>query len=219
MVMCTKNNFETGYVNGTLGRVTGFDKEDGYPFIETSEGRSIKMMPQSWSVIEDGKIRGEVTQVPLRLAWAITVHKSQGMSLDAAEIDLRNAFTYGQGYVALSRVRSLSGMKVIGLNSQALLVDPRVVHKDEHFREESSDAEYVFTEMEAEEVTEMQKSFVLACGGKWGLLREARDPLDQKEYLFVRIRMRLPKSSYSKNECDRHCKRAKDGTLYHMGTH
>ena len=52
MVMCTKNNFETGYVNGTLGRVTGFDKEDGYPFIETSEGRSIKMMPQSWSVIE-----------------------------------------------------------------------------------------------------------------------------------------------------------------------
>ena len=168
MVMCTKNNFETGYVNGTLGRVTGFDKEDGYPFIETSEGRSIKMMPQSWSVIEDGKIRGEVTQVPLRLAWAITVHKSQGMSLDAAEIDLRNAFTYGQGYVALSRVRSLSGMKVIGLNSQALLVDPRVVHKDEHFREESSDAEYVFTEMEAEEVTEMQKSFVLACGGKWG---------------------------------------------------
>ncbi len=168
MVMCTKNNFEAGYVNGTLGRVIDFDSDDGYPVIETSEGRRIKIAPQSWSVVEDGKMRGEITQVPLRLAWAITVHKSQGMSLDAAEIDLRNAFTYGQGYVALSRVRSLAGMKVIGLNSQALLVDPRVVHKDEHFVEESKDAEYVFTEMDDEEVITMQKSFVNASGGKWG---------------------------------------------------
>lgn len=167
MVMCTKNNFEVGYVNGTLGRVVDFDRDDGFPLIETSDGRTIKIVPQSWMFEEDGKIKAEVTQVPLRLAWAITVHKSQGMSLDAAEIDLRNAFTYGQGYVALSRVRSLTGMKVIGLNSQALLVDPRVVHKDEHFREESDDAEYVFNEMEEEDVLKMQKSFVSASGGTW----------------------------------------------------
>jgi hypothetical protein len=167
MVMCTKNNFEVGYVNGTLGRVIDFDKHDGFPVIETSDGRKIKIEPQSWSIVEDGKVKAEITQVPLRLAWAITVHKSQGMSLDAAEIDLRNAFTYGQGYVALSRVRSLTGMKVIGLNSQALLVDPRVVHKDEHFRSDSDDAEYAFTEMEEGEVAKMQKNFVVASGGKW----------------------------------------------------
>ncbi len=167
MVMCTKNNFEVGYVNGTLGRVVDFDRDDGFPLIETSDGRTIKIVPQSWRIEEDGKVKAEITQVPLRLAWAITVHKSQGMSLDAAEIDLRNAFTYGQGYVALSRVRSLTGMKVIGLNSQALLVDPRVVHKDEHFREESDDGEYVFNEMDEEEVTQMQKNFVSASGGKW----------------------------------------------------
>ena len=167
MVMCTKNNFEEGYVNGTLGRVVDFDKSDGFPVIETSDGRTIKMEPQSWIVEEDGKVKAEITQVPLRLAWAITVHKSQGMSLDAAEIDLRNAFTYGQGYVALSRVRSLTGMKVIGLNSQALLVDPRVVHKDKHFRVESDDAEFVFSEMEHDEVIKMQKDFVNAGGGKW----------------------------------------------------
>lgn len=167
MVMCTKNNFEAGYVNGTLGRVIGFDKNDGFPTIETSDGRKIKVEPQAWSIVEDGKVRAEITQVPLRLAWAITVHKSQGMSLDAAEIDLRNAFTYGQGYVALSRVRSLAGMKVIGLNSQALLVDPRVVHKDEHFREDSEDAEYAFNEMDEEEVKKMQKNFVVASGGTW----------------------------------------------------
>ena len=142
MVMCTKNNFESGYVNGTLGRVTSFDPEDGFPIIETPGGKSIKMMPAVWSVMDaDGKPVAEITQVPLRLAWAITVHKSQGMSLDAAEIDLRNAFTYGQGYVALSRVRSLTGMKVLGLNAQALLVDPRVVLRDEKFRVESEDAE------------------------------------------------------------------------------
>ncbi len=167
MVMCTKNNFEEGYVNGTLGRVVSFDTTDGYPIIETSDGRQIKMVSQDWSVREDDKVLAQITQVPLRLAWAITVHKSQGMSLDAAEIDLRNAFTYGQGYVALSRVRTLAGMKVIGLNSQALLVDPRVVHKDEHFRSDSDDAEYAFGEMDEEEILTMQKNFVSASGGKW----------------------------------------------------
>lgn len=133
---------------------------------------------------------GEITQVPLRLAWAITVHKSQGMSLDAAEIDLRNAFTY-EGYVALSRVRSLSGMKIIGLNSQALLVDPRVVHKDEHFREESDDAEFVFNEMESEEVTAMQKNFVNASGGKWaekveGRVKHAGVPVRENTYAVTK---------------------------------
>lgn len=167
MVMCTKNNFEVGYVNGTLGRVLDFDRDDGFPIIETSDKRTIKITPQSWSVGEDGKILAEIKQVPLRLAWAITVHKSQGMSLDAAEIDLRNAFTYGQGYVAISRVRSLTGMKIIGINTQALLVDPRVVHKDMHFKSDSEDAEHAFQEMSEEEVKTMQKNFVLATGGKW----------------------------------------------------
>ena len=168
MVMCTKNNFEAGYVNGTLGRVVDFDSEDGFPIIETSDARKIKMLPQSWSVTdEQGKVLAEIIQVPLRLAWAITVHKSQGMSLDAAEIDLRNAFTYGQGYVAISRVRSLAGMKMIGLNAQALLVDPRVVYRDGQFRSDSDDADTAFDAMEEDERVSMQKSFIKACGGAW----------------------------------------------------
>ncbi len=167
MVMCTKNNFEMGYVNGTLARVTDFDPDDGYPVIETLEGKTIKIVPQSWSIGEDGKILAEITQVPLRLAWAITVHKSQGMSLDAAEIDLRNAFTYGQGYVAISRVRSLTGMKIIGINTQALLVDPRVVHRDQNFRQESDDADAAFEQMDQEEITTMHKNFITTQGGKW----------------------------------------------------
>lgn len=167
MVMCTKNNFEAGYVNGTLGRIVAFDGDDGFPVIQTSDERTIKILPASWTVAEEGKVLAEITQVPLRLAWAITVHKSQGMSLDAAEIDLRNAFTYGQGYVALSRVRTLTGMKLLGLNPQALLVDPRVVHRDEHFRETSEDVDATFEEMSEEDVQEHHKSFVLGAGGTW----------------------------------------------------
>jgi hypothetical protein len=167
MVMCTKNNFEAGYVNGTLGRVVDFDHDDGFPIIQTSDERTLKIMPASWTIAEDGKVLAEITQVPLRLAWAITVHKSQGMSLDAAEIDLRNAFTYGQGYVALSRVRTLTGMKVLGLNSQALLVDPRVVLRDEHFKEESEDIEATFDEMDDTAIEEHHKVFVQGAGGTW----------------------------------------------------
>jgi hypothetical protein len=177
MVMCTKNNFEMGYVNGTLGRVIRFDFDDGYPVIETSDGREIKMAPASWSVEEDGKVLAEITQVPLRLAWAITVHKSQGMSLDAAEIDLRNAFAYGQGYVALSRVRTLKGMKLLGINQNALAVDPKIVQVDERFRQESDDAEEAFRNMDEEELTRMHAQFVKASGGtlpKEGEHRERR---------------------------------------------
>ena len=175
MVMCTKNNFESGYVNGTLGRVTAFDRDDGYPLIETSDGREIKIVPATWSIEEEGKVLAEITQVPLRLAWAITVHKSQGMSLDAAEIDLRNAFTYGQGYVALSRVRTLGGMKVVGLNAQSLLVDPRVVNRDERFRAESQSAEAAFEDIDSGELLSMQQNFIRAHGGKWpdGTRRES----------------------------------------------
>lgn len=179
MVMCTKNNFEAGFVNGTLGRVVDFDREDGCPVIETSAGKHIKVVPQSWSTEEDGKVLAEITQVPLRLAWAITVHKSQGMSLDAAEIDLRNAFAYGQGYVALSRVRTLAGMKLLGLNSNALVVDPRVVGRDERFRLESEEAESAFSDMEREEIEGMQKNFVTAMGGAWSDGTKRRDRPDR----------------------------------------
>jgi hypothetical protein len=88
------------------------------------------------------------------------------MSLDAAEIDLRNAFTYGQGYVALSRVRTLAGMKVLGLNNNALTVNPKIVAMDEKFRAESDDAEAVFKEMEEKDISRMHENFVKACGGK-----------------------------------------------------
>ena len=163
MVMCTKNNFEAGYVNGTLARVVAFD--EGFPIIETADGTRITIKPVTWEIVEDKKILASIEQLPLRLAWAITVHKSQGMSLDAAEIDLSKAFVYGQGYVALSRVRTLDGLKVLGMHPNALQVDPKVVQRDARFHAESEAAEEAFVAMEETEILAMHERFVVSHGG------------------------------------------------------
>lgn len=135
-VMFVKNNFGIGYVNGTLGKVVGFDQDT--PIVEVRSGKLIKVEVESWAIEEGDIIKAQIDQLPLRLAWAITVHKSQGMSLDVAEIDLSKSFVPGMGYVALSRVRTLDGMKLIGLNSVALEVNKEVLEMDKEFKRMSS---------------------------------------------------------------------------------
>lgn len=139
-VMFTKNDQGGRYVNGTLGVVEDFDAEEDHPVIATRSGKRIVAEPSTWKIEEAGKERASITQVPLRLAWAMTVHKSQGMSLDAAVIDLARAFEYGQGYVALSRLRSLAGLHLLGLNERALRVHPKAVEKDAEFHAASDAA-------------------------------------------------------------------------------
>lgn len=78
--------------------------------------------------------------IPLRPAWAITVHKSQGMSLDAAEMDLSRCFERGLGYVALSRVWTLKGICLMGINELALEVNEQVAVKDQEFKKLSERA-------------------------------------------------------------------------------
>ncbi|HUB92939.1 MAG TPA: HRDC domain-containing protein [Verrucomicrobiae bacterium] len=134
-VMFVANNFSAGFVNGTRGRVVDFDGKA--PVVELSGGREIKVEPHSWKLDEDGRTRAEVSQLPLRLAWAITIHKSQGMSLDAAEIDLSRSFTPGMGYVALSRVRSMDGVFLMGINQMSLAMHPMIFDFDIDLRAES----------------------------------------------------------------------------------
>lgn len=136
LVMFVKNNPVAGYVNGTVGEVTGF--EGGYPVVVSKTGERFVATPQSWSVEDDGKVLGEISQVPLKLAWAVTVHKSQGMTLDQAVIDLSNAFVAGQGYVALSRVRTLDGIFLKGFNPTSLVVHGEVREVDRRLREHSN---------------------------------------------------------------------------------
>ncbi|MCD4760406.1 AAA family ATPase [bacterium] len=140
IVMFVKNNFELGYVNGTLGIVTGFDNDENHPIVKTYNGKTIIVCPERWIIEEDDKILAEINQIPLRLAWAITVHKSQGMTLDAAEIDLSKSFVPGMGYVALSRVRSLSGLRLLGLNNIALTSDEQVIEIDKILKIQSQKA-------------------------------------------------------------------------------
>jgi ATP-dependent DNA helicase PIF1 len=148
-VMFVANNFAEGFVNGTQGRVIEFDKD--VPIVQLMNGRRLRVEPHSWSLNEDGQIRAEVSQLPLRLAWAITIHKSQGMSLDAAEIDLSRAFTPGMGYVALSRVRSLDGLYLKGLNNMALSMHPQIHDLDDLLRDASRELAAI-TEDIADEV-------------------------------------------------------------------
>jgi ATP-dependent DNA helicase PIF1 len=160
VVMFTKNDPAGRYVNGTLGVVDDFDAEDGYPVVRTRGGKRILAEPSKWKIDENGKERASVIQVPLKLAWAMTVHKSQGMSLDAAVIDLARAFEYGQGYVALSRLRSLSGLHLLGLNERALRVHP--VEKDTEFRAASAAA----PRPDAAAISEKQRGFVAASAAR-----------------------------------------------------
>jgi DNA-binding NarL/FixJ family response regulator len=165
-VMFTKNSFESGYVNGTLGTVTGFDADTGFPEVTTTDGEVCTAVPAEWSINDNGKVLATITQIPLRLAWAITVHKSQGMSLDAAVMDLSRAFEYGQGYVALSRVRTFSGLYLLGINQRTFEVHPLVLARDEAFREQSKNAERAFSALPKEEIATLHKNFIIAMGGK-----------------------------------------------------
>lgn len=132
IVMFLKNNFKEGYVNGTLGTVAGFDNNN-FPIIELKNGSKIIARQEKWDIEVNGEVLASISQLPLRLAWAITIHKSQGMSLDVAEIDLSKSFNYGMGYVALSRVKRLDSIKLIGINQNALMVNKDVVEKDKEF--------------------------------------------------------------------------------------
>jgi len=163
VVMFVKNNFEAGYVNGTLGIVENF--HDDVPIVRTFSGDKIEVFSMEWAIDEEGKVLAKAEQLPLRLAWAITIHKSQGMSLDAAEIDLSKSFVPGQGYVALSRLRTLSGLVLRGINDIAFAIHPEVSSLDIHLLKESSKWEKVISRFETDDLKAMHDEFIKKCGG------------------------------------------------------
>ena len=208
VVMCTKNNQKERFVNGTLGVVAGFEEYSRHPIIKTRNGRSIVISPLDWTVEENGKIRAQITQIPLRLAWAITVHKSQGMSMDAAVMDLSQVFEFGQGYVALSRVRRLSGLYLLGINEHAFKVHPEILEKDINFKNKSKEAEQVFGKLSENDLKKMHDNFVLACGGKVKKIKKYEEqgrvgaPSTARPRPFAEIREKHPNAyrSWSKDQ-------------------
>jgi ATP-dependent DNA helicase PIF1 len=158
-VMFIKNNFEAGYVNGTQGQVVGFAGEN-FPVVQTNDGQKITAKYADWSIEEENSVVAEISQIPLRLAWAITVHKSQGMNLDSAEIDLSKCFLEGMGYVALSRLRSLDGLKLVGINNLAFFVNKKATEFDKNFRKQSKKAQSELEKMPAKDLKKRQEMFL-----------------------------------------------------------
>src|SRR5690606_401607 len=176
-VMFVRNNYEAGFVNGTLGNVISFT-EKGFPLVKTFDNELIEAKTETWAIEDEtGTPLASYVQIPLRLAWAITIHKSQGMTMDAAMIDLSRAFEKGQGYVALSRLRDLSGLKLRGLNQTALEVDSLAMKADFRFRELSQEWDDSLDEKDLEREF---KGFIIHCGG----ITDKKELAKQKEKLI-----------------------------------
>lgn len=183
LVIFIKNNYEAGYINGTLGKVVGFSKTTGAPIVKTFCGRRIEAEAEDWDFEnEKGEIKAVVSQIPLRLAWALTVHKSQGMTLDAAEIDLSKTFEAGQGYVALSRIKSIEGLRLMGLNEVALQVDELVTEKDKEMKKISHLNALKFRSFSEEEKNALYEEFINKSGGtiKREKIKENKKNLNKK---------------------------------------
>ena len=134
LVMFVKNDPGGLFINGTIGRVVGFQTANGQPVVKTRAGRTVMTAPYTWRIEQNETELASFQQLPLKLAWAITIHKSQGMTLDNAFIDLGKAFEPGMGYVALSRLKSLGSLYIKGLNAKALTIHPEAYAIDRQLK-------------------------------------------------------------------------------------
>lgn len=147
-VMFVKNDSsaDKAYYNGMIGTIAEIDTE-GFTVTAKDTGENIRVQPEQWDntryVLNEKtneiseEVEGTFTQFPVKTAWAITVHKSQGLTFDHAIIDVQRAFTHGQTYVALSRCRTLEGMVLSAPLPQAAIirdeaVDEYATHAIEH---------------------------------------------------------------------------------------
>lgn len=149
LVMAVKNDPARRYVNGSIGTVVDFEPGTEYPVIQFLNGKEVTMAPDTWELRDGDKKRASISQVPLRLAYAITVHKSQGMTLDMAKIDLKKAFVEGMGYVALSRVRNLASLYLTGINQMALRISPVAAQIDIDLRDQAAKDARRFAHLQA----------------------------------------------------------------------
>lgn len=144
-IIFIKNDFDRRWVNGTIGIISGFDPFEETLYVITDDGKECDVKRESWRNIRykynEEKIQieeeelGTFTQYPIRLAWAITIHKSQGLTFSRAVIDFTGGvFAGGQAYVALSRCTSLEGIQLKKPVSRAdVFVRPEIIGFAERF--------------------------------------------------------------------------------------
>lgn len=191
VVMFIKNNPEKYYINGTTGIVIDFSKDEKQlPIVKLSNGYVIKVEFEDWAIENDkGKVQAKISQIPLKLAWAITIHKSQGMTLDAAQIDLSKTFEVGQGYVALSRIKNIEGLKLMGFNEKALSVDPLILTIDPRIKQASKKAADNIEAQDEKQLEMINLSYIERLGGlvDQKAINKEREELDKEPKIEEKV--------------------------------
>lgn len=140
-VMLLKNvNVSAGLVNGARGVVTKFS--DGLPVVRFRQ-KEHAVKHERWSIKTAGGAVLSRRQIPLRLAWAFSIHKSQGLTLDCVEMSLARVFEAGQAYVALSRAQSLDTLRVLDFKASQVWADPDVLKFSKELRGRIEDTRFI----------------------------------------------------------------------------
>jgi len=181
-VIAVKNDINKRYYNGSVGTVINFDNIDDLPIVEfelkNGNVKEVKMEMEEWQLKIDDKVKASVKQIPLRLGWAITIHKSQGMTLTEAEIDLSKTFTSGMGYVALSRLTTLDGLYLVNIGPEAYRIDENIINEDGRMKERSEYASIALDKYSKEELIALQNKFITNCGGSIEEVEKVEDEND-----------------------------------------
>jgi len=152
-------DFADELVNGARGVVVGFAKPEKtpdksfaaskkFPLVRFTSGVTRVITPEQWVVEVGGTSKATRKQVPLNLAWALSIHKSQGMTISKVAVALANVFEYGQAYVALSRATSLSGLWLIDFHPRVIKANPRIL---QYYRDIASQQQWEQNRLRTEE--------------------------------------------------------------------
>lgn len=127
-VMLNVNMPEEGLANGSRGVIIGFSfNEFKNPIVQFLDGKILEIKPHDYKIEEKNESVIK-RQIPLIHAWAITIHKAQGMSLEYIQTDIgQSIFEYGQAYVVLSRIRSLEGLSLINIDYSKIKAHPKII--------------------------------------------------------------------------------------------
>ncbi|XP_031624405.1 ATP-dependent DNA helicase PIF1 [Contarinia nasturtii] len=143
-VMLLKNiNVSDGLVNGARGVVTGFSTDGGLPILKMKNNKQYTAKPEKWIIKTPAGMLITRKQIPVKLAWAFSIHKSQGLTLDCVEMSLSKVFEAGQAYVALSRAQSLDSIRILDFDMKQVWADPDVLRFYKMFRRQLHDQTFI----------------------------------------------------------------------------
>ncbi|MFA5247321.1 MAG: AAA family ATPase [Candidatus Micrarchaeia archaeon] len=212
-IMFIKNDLARRWVNGDLGRVTALS--DDYVEITKQSGETVTVAPETWEDNEYAynattgeigkKVRGKFTQLPLKLAWALTIHKCQGQTLLKTVIDFSQGspFVHGHTYVALSRARTLQGIRLVrAITESDVIVDPKVTSflESQGLEEEDSAADLAM----GIEGPQEEEARVVKPRNKCVRTGEAKDDCAQDENARVVSDFSFPQTIMQKSQLHYH---------------